>query len=353
MTSAEEIAQTVVAGESETVEFKATTGQRTEAARSLSAMLNGEGGCVLFGVLPDGKVVGQQVGSKTLEDIALACSEIYPRYSPSIERVVVSKGSGREVLVVAVPAGNSKPYSYRGRYYVRSGSSTVTMPDEVQVSMVMERVHSLDRWEIAHSGRGLSAIDDDEVRSFRDDTISAGRARFDAEASVVDVLRALNLLDNDDQPNRGAIALFGKADAFAGRYPTLGCRLVAVAGTDLGEEFHDDVLLEANAFVSLRRAMLFCDEHLHRPVRINGKLQAEITSEIPPEVVREALANAFGHRDYTTGGLVQVRIFYDRLEVWSPGGLHFGLKTRRFVRSAQFVPMESEHAGLLVPGAES
>ena len=200
------------------------------------------------------------------------------------------------------------------------------MPDEVQVSMVMQSVHSLNRWEVANSDRGLDAIDNDEVGAFRDTAVAAGRAGFDAEASVVDVLRALNLLDDQDQPNRGAIALFGKADAFAGGYPTLGCRLVAVAGTDLGEEFHDDVLLEANVFVSLKRAMQFCDRHLYRSVHINDGLQAEISPEIPSEVVREALANAFGHRDYTIGGLVQVRIFYDRLEVWSPGGSHFGLE---------------------------
>jgi len=163
------------------------------------------------------------------------------------------------------------------------------------------------------------------VYEFRDDAAAAGRAGFDADASVVDVLRALHLLDDDDKPNRGAIALFGRSDAFAGQYPTLGCRLVAVAGTDLGEEFRDDDLVEDNAFVSLRRAMSFCEEHLHRPVRITGGLQAETGSEIPPAVVREALANSFGHRDYALAGRVQVRIFSDRLEVWSPGKLHFGL----------------------------
>ena len=100
---------------------------------------------------------------------------------------------------------------------------------------------------------------------------------------------------------------------------------MAVAGTDLGEEFRDDDLVEGNAFVSLRRAMSFCEEHLHRSVRITGSLQAEAGSEIPPAVVREALANSFGHRDYAVAGRVQVRIFSDRLEVWSPGRLHFGL----------------------------
>ena len=56
-----------------------------------------------------------------------------------------------------------------------------------------------------------------------------------------------------------------------------------------------------------------------------GNLQAKVGLEIPRAVVREALANGFGHRDYALSGRVQVRIFSDRLEVWSPGGLHFGL----------------------------
>ena len=67
MTTTDEIARLAAAGESETVEFKATTGQRTEAARTLSAMLNGRGGRVLFNVRPDGSVTGQQVGARTLE----------------------------------------------------------------------------------------------------------------------------------------------------------------------------------------------------------------------------------------------------------------------------------------------
>lgn len=49
-----DVAAFAAGGESETVEFKETTGQRQEAARTLSAMLNGQGGVVLFGVRPNG-----------------------------------------------------------------------------------------------------------------------------------------------------------------------------------------------------------------------------------------------------------------------------------------------------------
>ncbi|MDL1962376.1 MAG: putative DNA binding domain-containing protein [Deltaproteobacteria bacterium] len=41
-------------GESETVEFKRSTGQRTTAAKTLCGMLNGTGGMVLFGVTDKG-----------------------------------------------------------------------------------------------------------------------------------------------------------------------------------------------------------------------------------------------------------------------------------------------------------
>lgn len=37
--------------------------------------------------------------------------------------------------------------------------------------------------------------------------------------------------------------------------------------------------------------------------------------------MREALANAICHRDYTASGTVQVRIYNDRMEVWNPGSL--------------------------------
>ena len=324
MLSTADIARLAAEGESETVEFKATTGQRTDAARTLSAMLNGNGGRVLFGVQPSGNVTGQQVGARTQEDVAQACTDIHPSYRPSIERVPVSDRPGREVLVATVPAGNNKPYSYKGHHYMRSGSSTVKMPDEIQVSLVLERAHSMDRWELGDSERAIDAISENEVRAFRDEAIAMGRAKFDADASIVDVLRSLGLLQSDGRPNRGAIALFGRPDAFAGQYPTLGCRLLAVDGTDIEEEFRDDVLVEDNISASLRRAISFCEEHLHRAVRIST-FRAEVAPEIPAETLREALANAFGHRDYALSGLVQIRVFYDRLEVWSPGRLHFGL----------------------------
>ena len=41
--------------------------------------------------------------------------------------------------------------------------------------------------------------------------------------------------------------------------------------------------------------------------------------------LREALVNALIHRDYTDPGDVQLRVYDDSLEIFSPGGLPFGV----------------------------
>ena len=312
-------------GESEKLEFKTTTGPRREAARTLSAMLNGQGGSVLFGVCPDGKVVGQDVADRTLAKVTAICGEtIYPRFPPSIERIEVPGTGGRQVLIASVPTGNMKPYTYNGHYLWRSGAATVEMPPETQLRLVMERAHTFDRWETSESLRNLDAIDGRAVRAFRDDVTSAGRGRFDTDATVPEILRALNLLDRSGLPNRGAVALFGRRDFFGSEYTALGCHLAAVDGVDLEENLRDVQIIEDNIFVSLNRAVEFCGDHLHRPLHIDG-IRARSMLEIPVEVLREALANAFAHRDYAVAGRVQVRVYSDRVEVVSPGGLPFGL----------------------------
>jgi len=84
MTS-DRISELVAAGESETLEFKSTTGQRSDAAKSLCAMLNLHGGHVLFGVTPEGAVVGQQVSEDTIEKVSSEIQRIEPRTFPSGE----------------------------------------------------------------------------------------------------------------------------------------------------------------------------------------------------------------------------------------------------------------------------
>ena len=121
----DQIIAIAASGESETMEFKATTGTRREAARTVCAFLIQRGGQVLFGVTPDGAVVGQQVGERTIEELSAELGRIEPPAFPTVQRVPV--GNGRDVIVVSTAQGASRPYTYRGSAYRRVGNTTLAM----------------------------------------------------------------------------------------------------------------------------------------------------------------------------------------------------------------------------------
>lgn len=73
-----ELQNLITDGESERVEFKTTTGQRTRAAKTVCALLNNLGGFVVFGVTDKGNIVGQKVTAGTLESIAAELRKNWP-----------------------------------------------------------------------------------------------------------------------------------------------------------------------------------------------------------------------------------------------------------------------------------
>ena len=88
-------------GESETLEFKRTTGTRREAAATVCAMLNQRCGHVLFGVTAEGDVAGQQVSERTIEEVSAELRRIDPPAFPAVERIHVADDP--EVVAVACP----------------------------------------------------------------------------------------------------------------------------------------------------------------------------------------------------------------------------------------------------------
>ena len=143
--TADLIAAMVTAGESETLEFKATTGTRREAVRTICAMLNQQGGQVLFGVTPEGRAIGQQVSERTIEELSAEIARIEPPAFPAVERVRLA--DGREVVIVSVSQGAAKPYQYRGTAYRRVGNTTLAMGVDEYNRVLFERMHSERRWE--------------------------------------------------------------------------------------------------------------------------------------------------------------------------------------------------------------
>jgi hypothetical protein len=98
----------------------------------------------------------------------------------------------------------------------------------------------------------------------------------------------------------------------------------------------------------MRRAERFLIDWLPVASRIvPGKFEREDSPLFPIEALREALANAFVHRDYASGsGSIGVALYDDRLEIISPGELHFGLTPEKLL-----LPHESKPWNPLIASA--
>lgn len=211
-----DVVRWAAAGEREDVEFKATTSQREEAAKTLCGMLNGHGGIVLFGVDDDGAIRGQQVSEKTLEQIAAVMARIEPPINPHIERVELD--SKLDVIAIRVPEGEIKPYMYRGSAWRRVGATTQKMTwDEYQRS-VLERAHPARRWETEPSVLAVTDLELDEFMATVQEGVSIGRWPSMSLHDPAGLLRQLDLLV-DDRPTNGAVALFGDPGKLASPYP--------------------------------------------------------------------------------------------------------------------------------------
>ena len=322
-------------GESETLEFKETTGTRREAAMTVCAFLNQGGGQVLFGVTPGGVVAGQQVSERTIEELSAELRQIDPPAFPTVERVPVD--GGREVIVVSTGQGASRPYSYRGTAYRRVGNTTLAMSADEYNRMLFERMHSEQRWENQPlHGWSVNDLDDAEIRRTVAEAVRRGRLEEPVGGEATDLLRGLGLL-RDGVLLRAAAVLFGSPERLEFEMPQCLLRVARFRGTDR-MEFLDNRQFSGNAFTLLTNAERF----LRDTLPIAGRFEQDRFERIdeplyPPLATREVLANALCHRDYSIGGgSVGIALYDDRLEITSSGSLHFGLTPEKL-----FVPHES------------
>ncbi len=322
MTS-DELIKLTLKGESDRLEFKKTTGQLRAGMTTVCAFLNGQGGKVLFGINDRGKISGQLVSSKTLEDIAREFKRLDPAVSPPIN--VVDFDNGQSVIVIAVKPGEG-PYTFDGRPYERVGAVTSVMPRTVYEGLLLERLHPARRWENQPVPENITIdnLDAEEVEAVLANAVRIGRMETPRRMDIESILMGLELIQDGHLLN-AAVVLFGKN--VGSQFPQCEIRLARFRGMDKQPDFTDNRQYKDHAFGLLRRAEAFLLDHVPIAGELaSGSMIRRDTPWYPPNATREALANAICHRDYSIpGGAVAIAMFDNRLEVISPGGFHFGL----------------------------
>ena len=162
--------------------------------------------------------------------------------------------------------------------------------------------------------------------------------RVFADRDGIDVLLDLQVLrhDDSDESEVGGILRPTLAGLLAlGRYPQkfyprLGISIAVFPGTSRDDVFRGDERLVASKSV-VGSIPVMIDDAVDSLMRWIGAKKPDY----PPLVLREAIANALTHRDYSPdarGTQVHISVFTDRIEITNPGGL-YGMVTHDVLAS--------------------
>ena len=121
--------------ESEKIEFKESLSELDAGLKSISSMLNrNKEATLFFGVKDNGDIIGIDIAKDTIIKIKEKMkAKIKPMVIPEIDELKTD--DGKEYIKVYVKESNI-PYSYDGRYYVRTGASDDKVDPHLLVSMI-------------------------------------------------------------------------------------------------------------------------------------------------------------------------------------------------------------------------
>ncbi len=175
------------------------------------------------------------------------------------------------------------------------------------------------------SAATFADLDAEKVTTYLATLDEASDDRSEAGDQPEDRLAALGLVrplageGSTLRPTIAALLLFGKQPQ---KYlPQTSVKLAHFRGNDVDGLIVDRKEVFGTLDKIIENAARFVTGNMHIPARIDS-LYREDMPEYPLIAVREAITNALAHRDYSISGQkVTLRMFDDRLEVESPGGL--------------------------------
>ena len=212
----------------------------------------------------------------------------------------------------------SNPISYKGKYYIRSGSTTNELNGvELNDFLLAKSGRTWD--DLISNDASLEDIDPESIKKVIADSTGKGRLPDTSGLTTLEILTKLRLAQSDKLKN-GAIVLFGKDPNVY--FPN--CKvMIGRFGTD-SEDLKFQEFLEGNIVELLHQVQDQLNyKFLTRPIDFKGMMRIE-GDEYPVAALREMLLNALVHKKYM-GSAIQIRVFDDKISIWNEGLLPKGL----------------------------
>lgn len=318
-------------GESLTVEYKEDgSGELSEQKiyECVVAFANTSGGVLLIGVTDSGELRGSRsIGTRWSSSQGIA-SMISQNTQPNLmTNVSFIPFQGGKIIFIETPKAATTVGTRSGKYLKRRLDGTgkpgnyPMEPGEIAAGVSV--VGGMDFSSTELSGCSIDDINIELARETFENLKNRSDRGEEAFFSKTpqDILKSLALISHKGVPNIAGLLLFGKEESLRYRIPNafVQYQKFGLSGEILENDRYDGPLVVLiPKLIELEGLKRKSDEFLYRG-------QSVTIPEYSGEAIRETIANALSHRDYSYQNSVQIQLFNNELLVTSPGGFPRGV----------------------------
>ena len=314
------------------VEFKSDRNCLSDEALidAIVAFANTDGGDLYLGVEDDGRITGRHENHKDIIRMsALIANKTMPPLSVRVELLEEEK----PVIHIQIPKSRSIIASSSGKIQRRQLKLDGT-PENVpmypfEINSRLSELSLLDYSAQPLTNAVYDDLDPSEREHLRDVLRDYHGEKALLELNNEELDKALRLVVTTGDllvPTLLGILLIGKREKIMEYVPTAEAACLAQRGTEntANQTFYLPMLK------ALERIFEFVDARNNEQEMSAGLFRVTIP-EFDHRAIREAIINAFVHRDYTRLGRVLVRIDDDGLTISNPGGFIEGVTTENIL----------------------
>ena len=327
------MARIIPSSESLTVEFKSDLKKYPDSDifEAVVAFANTEGGSLYLGVEDNGQITGVHPSHKNPITLsAFVANNTVPPVSTRAEIIDDEK----PVLQISVPK------SYSGVVATVSGKilrrrlkadgqpeNTPMYPSEIATRLSDLRL--LDYSTILIPEASMNDFDPLELDRMRKNILS-----YDGEKSLLDLaddelLKAIGFVrerDNQSTPTVLGLLMIGRVESIKRFIPTHSTSFQVLEGTNV--LINDDFTLPLLASIEKLNTYL---EAWNPQREIEMGLFRMPAPDFDKRALREAIVNAYSHRDYSRMGRIRVSIADEGLTIANPGGFIEGVTVKNLL----------------------
>ena len=316
-----------------TIEFKSDRNklQNSDIFDAVVAFANTEGGDLYLGIEDSGEVTGVHKDHKNHTTLAaFIANNTLPPVSVRAEIIE----DIHPVLKISVPKSyNGIVATISGKVLRRRIKADGT-PENVpmypaEFASRLSELRMIDYSAMPVLECSIDDFDPLEIEHLRNVILSYNGERSLLDLSDEDLFKALGLVrDFNGQlvPTITGLLLIGRIDALKCHIPTHTSSFQVLSGTDV--KVNDDMCLPLLSTID--KINTYMDAWNHEQEIEMGLFRISIP-DFNKRAFREALVNAFSHRDYSKMGRVRIAINDDGITIANPGGFIEGVSIKNLL----------------------